>query len=70
MGYRLNCLDEPIFMALPKAMLTQFGLITDWRVLLDNRINSFHLKKKDWHLEHLNDLLVFIEVKEKGAILL
>ena len=26
MGYRLNCLDEPIFMAVPKLMLTEFGI--------------------------------------------
>ena len=24
--YRLNCLDEPIFMAVPKLMLTEFGI--------------------------------------------
>ena len=26
MGYRLNRLDEPIFMAVPKPMLTEFGI--------------------------------------------
>ena len=26
MGYRLNCLDEPVFMAVPKPMLTEFGI--------------------------------------------
>ena len=26
MGYRLNCLDETVFMALPKALLTEFGI--------------------------------------------
>ena len=26
MGYRLNCLDEPIFMAGPKPMRTEFGI--------------------------------------------
>ena len=26
MGYRLNCLDEPAFMAGPKPMLTEFGI--------------------------------------------
>ena len=26
MGYCLNCLDEPIFMAVPKPMLTEFGI--------------------------------------------
>ena len=25
MGYHLNCLDEPVFMAVPKPMLTDFG---------------------------------------------
>ena len=26
MGYRLNRLDEPVFMAVPKPMLTEFGI--------------------------------------------
>ena len=26
MGYRLNRLDEPVFMAVPKLMLTEFGM--------------------------------------------
>ena len=26
MGYRLNRLDEPIFIAVPKPMLTEFGI--------------------------------------------
>ena len=26
MGYRLNRLDEPVFMAGPKPMLTEFGI--------------------------------------------
>ena len=26
MGYRLNCLDEPVFMAVPKPMLTEYGI--------------------------------------------
>ena len=26
MGYCLNCLDEPVFMAGPKLMLTEFGI--------------------------------------------
>ena len=26
MGYRLNRLDEPVFMAVPKSMLTEFGI--------------------------------------------
>ena len=26
MGYHLNCLDEPGFMAVPKPMLTEFGI--------------------------------------------
>ena len=26
MGYRLNRLDEPVFMAVPKIMLTEFGI--------------------------------------------
>ena len=26
MGYRFNRLDEPIFMAVPKLMLTDFGI--------------------------------------------
>ena len=26
MGYCLNCLDEPVFMAVPKPMLTEFGI--------------------------------------------
>ena len=26
MGYRLNRLDEPIFMAVPKTILTEFGI--------------------------------------------
>ena len=26
MGYRLNRLDEPIFMAVPKPMQTEFGI--------------------------------------------
>ena len=26
MGYRLNCLDEPIFMAVSKPLLTEFGI--------------------------------------------
>ena len=25
-GYRSNCLDEPVFMAGPKPMLTEFGI--------------------------------------------
>ena len=31
MGYRLNHLDEPVFMAVPKPMLIEFGI--DWRVV-------------------------------------
>ena len=34
MGYRLNRLDEPVFMAVPKPMLTQLAFIIDWRVVL------------------------------------
>ena len=30
MGYHLNCLDEPVFMAVPKPMLTEFGI--DYRL--------------------------------------
>ena len=26
MGYRLNRLDEPVFIAVPKPMLTEFGI--------------------------------------------
>ena len=26
MGYRLNLLDEPVFMAVPNPMLTEFGI--------------------------------------------
>ena len=26
MGYRLNRLDQPVFMAVPKPMLTEFGI--------------------------------------------
>ena len=26
MGYRLNCLDEPIFMAVSKPLLTEIGI--------------------------------------------
>ena len=26
MGYRLNCLDEPVFIAVPKPFLTEFGI--------------------------------------------
>ena len=26
MGYRLNCPDEPVFMAVSKHMLTEFGM--------------------------------------------
>ena len=26
MGYRLNCLDEPVIMAVPNPMLTEFGI--------------------------------------------
>ena len=26
MGYRLNCLDEPVFVAGPKPMRTEFGI--------------------------------------------
>ena len=26
MGYHLNRLDEPVFMAVPKPMLTEFGI--------------------------------------------
>ena len=26
MGYRLNCLDETVFMAVPKPLLTEFGI--------------------------------------------
>ena len=26
MGYRLNRLDEPVFVAVPKPMLTEFGI--------------------------------------------
>ena len=25
-GYRLNCLDEPVFMAVSKPLLTEFGI--------------------------------------------
>ena len=35
MGYRLDRLDEPVFMAGPKSMRTEFGnlaFILDWRV--------------------------------------
>ena len=30
MGYHLNCLDEPVFMAVPKPMLTESGI--DYRL--------------------------------------
>ena len=33
MGYGLNRLDEPVFMAGPKPMLTEFGIHQDWRVV-------------------------------------
>ena len=26
MGYRFNCLDEPVIMAVSKALLTEFGI--------------------------------------------
>ena len=26
MGYRLNCLDAPVFMVVPKPMQTEFGI--------------------------------------------
>ena len=33
MGYHLNYLDAPVFMAVPKPMLTELALIIDWRVV-------------------------------------
>ena len=35
MGYRLNGPDEPVLIAVPKPMLTEFGIhfIIDWRVV-------------------------------------
>ena len=45
MGYRLNRLDEPVFMAVSKAMLTEFGIHVDWRVVLSisntNKLTSY-----------------------------
>ena len=43
MGYRLNRLDEPVFMAVPKSMLTEFGMsfIRDWRVVVKISDNNF-----------------------------
>ena len=44
MGYRLNCLDEPVLMKVPNAMLTEFGIhyrlesCGDWLYLLSNFI--------------------------------
>ena len=33
MGYRFNCLDEPVLIALSKSLLTEFGIHHNWRVV-------------------------------------
>ena len=45
MGYRLNRLDEPVFMAVPKPMLTEFGI--------HHRLESCEADtdREDWALE-------------------
>ena len=37
MGFRLNRLDEPVFMVGSKPMLTELAFIIDWRV-----VSCFH----------------------------
>ena len=54
MGYRLNRLDEPVFIAGPKPMLTEFGIhhrlesgeleLTNGRVLLFPVVSVFTLQ--------------------------
>ena len=34
MGFRLNRLDEPVFMVGSKPMLTELAFIIDWRVVM------------------------------------
>ena len=34
MGYHLNCLDEPVFIAVSEPLLTTEVFIIDWRVVL------------------------------------
>ena len=42
MGYRLNRLDEPVFMAGPKPMLTEFGIYQRLEsVLLSRQLSGF-----------------------------
>ena len=42
-GYRLNCLDEPVFMAVSKPLLTEVGI--------DHRLESC---VADWYIQGLN----------------
>ena len=51
MGYRLNRLDEPVFMAVPEPMLTEFGIYyrLESCVLLRDRCNLLQfLCKPTW----------------------
>ena len=42
MGYNLNCFDEPVFMAGPKPMLTEFDI--------DHRLESCAYQIEERHL--------------------
>ena len=51
MGYRLNRLDEPVFMTVPKPMLTEFGILYRLEIgvlsISGKRLNFLDLELKE-----------------------
>ena len=70
MGYRLNRLDEPVFMAVPKPMLTEFGI--HYRLESCDtplKIEKF-CRKKEVAREGARNDLVSMKLKiQRGAVL-
>ena len=50
MGYRLNCLDEPVFIAVSKPLLTEFGIHHRLESCADHVANRILLDITDLHL--------------------
>ena len=51
MGYRLNCFDEPVFIAVPKPLLTEFGILHRLESCkLETEISPFDFKYVDFRV--------------------